>query len=109
VKRDVIKEFLVPCDVPPSKSTLPTAEASVLANIRNCVTRHAARASATQSGSRGPRCIDIAPGCFPMNGIAAASWNPSRSSSNNNQSSRTPDPYMQGLAPSVHTFLTRVS
>jgi hypothetical protein len=28
---------------------------------------------------------------------------------NNNQPSRTPHPYIQGLAPSVRTFLTRVS
>jgi hypothetical protein len=43
-----------------------------------------------------------------MNGINAAIQTPSRSRSNNNQPYRTPDPSIQGLAPTVRTFLTRM-
>jgi hypothetical protein len=109
LKRGAMKEFLVTGDVVPSQSTLPTAEASILVNGENCVTRHAAQAADAWSGTRCPRCTDVAHVGVPTNTIAAASRNPSQSSSNNNQPSQTPQTYIQGLAPSMHTFLTRVS
>jgi hypothetical protein len=37
VKRDEIKEFLVPGDMAPIQSTQPTDEASMLANGGNCM------------------------------------------------------------------------
>jgi hypothetical protein len=43
MRRDVIKMFLVPGDVSPSHSTLPTADASILALGGTCATRHANR------------------------------------------------------------------
>jgi hypothetical protein len=45
VKRDVIKKILVPGDVAPLQSTLPTAEASILAHGGTCATRHTTRAA----------------------------------------------------------------
>jgi hypothetical protein len=42
VRRDVIKVFLVPGDVDPSQSSLPTANASILAHGGTCATQHAA-------------------------------------------------------------------
>jgi hypothetical protein len=77
VKRDVIKEFLVPDEVVPSQSTLITDEASILANGGNCVTRHAVRAAAALSGSRGPRCTDVDHVGVPTNATTAASPTPS--------------------------------
>jgi hypothetical protein len=44
-----------------------------------------------------------------MNETATAIQTPSRRILNNNQPSLTPGPHIQGLAPSVCTFLTRVS
>jgi hypothetical protein len=44
-----------------------------------------------------------------MTETATSIQTPSRRSLNNNQPSRTPGPHIQGLAPSVRTFLTRVS
>jgi hypothetical protein len=46
---------------------------------------------------------------LPVNETATAIQTPSRMILNNNQPSRTPGPHIQGLAPSICTFLTRVS
>jgi hypothetical protein len=43
-----------------------------------------------------------------MNETATETQTPSRRSLNNSQPSRAPGPHIQGLAPSVRTFLTRV-
>jgi hypothetical protein len=47
VIRDVIKMFLVLGDVAPSQSTLPTTDASILAQGGTCATRHAVRVAAS--------------------------------------------------------------
>jgi hypothetical protein len=113
VRRDVIKMFLVPGDMAPSQSTLPTANASILAHSGTCATRHAARVAASrtasQTGTHGPRVSDVAAVVLPMNETSTAIQTPSRRSFNNNQPSQTPGHHIQGLAPSVRIFLTRVS
>jgi hypothetical protein len=105
--------FLVPVDVAPSQITLPTADASILAHGGTCATRHAARVAASRTASRTGthvlRLSDVAAVILPMNETATAIQNPSRSRLNNNQPSRTPGQHIQGLAPSVRKFLTRVS
>jgi hypothetical protein len=55
------------------------------------------------------RLFDVAAVVLPMNETATAIQTPSQSRLNNNQPSRTPGPHIQGLAPSVCMFLTRVS
>jgi hypothetical protein len=47
-----MKMFLVPGDVAPSQSTIPNADASILAHGGTCATRHAARVAASQTASR---------------------------------------------------------
>jgi hypothetical protein len=121
VRRDMIKMFLVPGDAAPSQITLPTAYASILAHDGTCATQHTARLAASrtasrtaaqtaaQTGTHGPRVSDVTAVVLPMNETATPIHTPSRRSLNNNQPSRTPGPHIQGLAPSVRTFLTRVS
>jgi hypothetical protein len=108
VKRDAMKEFLVHGDVSPNQSTLPTAEASILKNCGNCVPHHAAQAAAIRYGSRGPICTAADPIGVPMNAITDSGRTPSQSRSNNNQPPQKHHPYIQGLAPSVFSCLTRV-
>jgi hypothetical protein len=109
LRRDVLKKNLVTGDVDPSQSTLPTVDASILAHGGACATRYAARVAASRTGTHGTRVSDVAVVVLPMNETATAIQTPSRRSLNNNQPSRTPGPHIQGLAPSVRTFLTRVS
>jgi hypothetical protein len=56
-----------------------------------------------------PICTYVAHAVVPTDEIAAAIQTRSRRSLNYNQPSQTPGPYIQGLAPSACTFLTRVS
>jgi hypothetical protein len=109
--------FLVPGDVAPIQSTLPTDDASILTHGGTCATWDADRVAAERAVARtaertvthGQRLSDVAAVVFQTNETATAIQTPSRRSSNNNQPSRTPGPHIHGLATSVRTFLTRVS
>jgi hypothetical protein len=94
VRRGVIKIFLVPGDVAPIQSTLPTDDASILTPGGSCATLHAARLAAAGTATRGPKLSDVADVALPTNETAAAIQTPPRSSSNNNHPSRTPGPHI---------------